>query len=174
MPRELFALYCGSLKAREASSLLQGVVVGGSAHFDQALPAVQRQFRTAALAVADIEAETVQVDDGRDDGQTQAKPAVFVIAAVKTLEHRHPFRLRYAGPGIEHFDARTAFIVHRPQDHFTAGRGEFDRVTQQIGQRLKQQRPVARQPGQGFGHIQGQGDLAFLRQGQVKVVHLLE
>ncbi len=64
----------------------------------QTLPTVQRQFGTAPFAVADIEAETVQVDDGRDDGQAQTKTAVFVITAVKTLEYRHPFGLRDTGP----------------------------------------------------------------------------
>ena len=64
---------------------------------DQALATMQGQPGAAAFAVVHFQAEAVQADDGRHDGQAQAKAAVFVIDPIKALEHCHSLGLGDAG-----------------------------------------------------------------------------
>ena len=116
----------------------------------------------------------MQVDDGGDDRQTKAEPAVLVVAAVKPLEHSFALGFGNARAGVEDVNAHAAFVVDGAQCHLTAGRGEFDRVAQQVGQCFKQQRAVPGQARQGGRCVQQQRDLAFFGQRQVKVIQFLQ
>ena len=74
------------------------------------LPTLQTQTRTAQRAGADVQGEAVQVDDGRDDGQTQAEAALLiaVFTAIEAPEYCFAFRFRNAGAGVFHGDAGAA------------------------------------------------------------------
>ncbi|MNL43166.1 hypothetical protein D3C87_1656690 [compost metagenome] len=89
----------------------------------------------------------MQADNRRDDRQAQAKTAFQIprLSAIEALEYRFAFSLGNARAGIQHFDAGVSACVDPAQNHLAAGRGEFDRVAQQIGQRFEQQGPIASQ-----------------------------
>ena len=76
---------------------------------------MQAQLCAAAGAVVHLEAETVQVDDGGDDRQAKAEPAVFVVATVKPLEHSFALGFGNARAGVEDVNAHAAFVVDGAQ-----------------------------------------------------------
>ncbi|MNY02006.1 hypothetical protein D3C86_1345600 [compost metagenome] len=65
------------------------------------------------------------------------------LGAIEALEHRFTFRFGNARAGVEYFDSRVPAIIDPAQDHCAAGRGEFDRVAEQVRHRFEHQRAVA-------------------------------
>lgn len=77
-----------------------------------------------------IEGEAMQVNDGRDNRQAQAKTTLFIVAAIKALKHQFALSQRDTWPSIEHFNARAVCVIECAQGHPTFGRCGFDRITQ--------------------------------------------
>ncbi|MNL42011.1 hypothetical protein D3C87_1644470 [compost metagenome] len=92
----------------------------------------------------------MQADNRRDDGQAQPEAGLLIagLGAIETLEYRFTLRLGNAGAGVEHFDPCMPASIDPAQDHRTTGRGELDRVAEQVRHGFEQQRPVAIEGGQ--------------------------
>ncbi len=102
---------------------------------------IKHQPRPTQFAAAHLQRKPVQADNRRDDRQAQPEPAFLIarLGAIETLEHRLTLGLRNARAGVEHFDPGMPAFIDPTQNHLATGRGEFDRVAQQVGHRFEQQ-----------------------------------
>ncbi|ROL75513.1 hypothetical protein BHU25_08915 [Pseudomonas vranovensis] len=77
------------------------------------------------------------------------------LTAIKALQHRPALVFGNPRAAVVHLDMQALGIAQRAHQHLALGRGELDRVADQVGQRLEQQLAVTMQRRQLFGHLQG-------------------
>ncbi|MCY1451351.1 hypothetical protein D9M71_682140 [compost metagenome] len=65
-------------------------------------------------------------------------------------------------------------FIEPTQNHLATGRGELDRVAQQIGHRLEQQGAVAIEWRQPLRQLQFKCQAVVFRQGQVELMQFLQ
>ncbi|MNP05476.1 hypothetical protein D3C76_974310 [compost metagenome] len=133
---------------------------------------MQYQLCPTQLALANLQPEPMQVDDRRNDRQSQPEPgmAMAFIAAIKPLQHRSTLFFGNTRPAVLDSQVHAVIVLRCANPHLpTLGR-ELDTVAHQVGQCLEQQFSVTVQCRQLRGLVQLQMDAAVFGQRQVEVV----
>src|ERR1700675_746524 len=90
----------------------------------------------AAAAADDLDAAAVGLGEFARNGESQARslgtPERTGPAAEKCLENRFALLRRHAGPAVDDIYRGQAGAFTRLDENFSAGRGELDRIAEQV------------------------------------------
>src|SRR3954465_10810705 len=102
-------------------------------------------FHLATRSGADRQAEAVQLYNRSDKIETKAdtRRISYLVGAIKSPQHGFPFLFSDAAAGIGDANHGVAAVTEQLDAHHAAFRRKFNRVVDQIGNRLDQQVTVA-------------------------------
>src|ERR1019366_10528142 len=107
-------------------------------------PAKYRRASTGS-GIPELKPKIVQSDYCHDNAQPQSKTGRLQIvpATVEAIEHSRPFVLLDPSAAVDNVDLRPSNSMRKPRLDPAASQGEFDRVVQQIDDRLEQKLAIA-------------------------------